>query len=248
MDDRAALKRQVPKALRVAGELHLEPIELRRSGRGGRMWLGDRNWWQLNVWFDPSGFSVATYLSVGPQLYWDLSENATMSGGPGWGRQPVKGFGRFASFEGKDGPVRPIVDAFAARAAEVALAIDAELNDDWGHLDRLAVVARSENGLINNIEAVLLANRLLDRRTVCEEVVAEQRSALLADPDQHQPWSRNATDRRRLDDLEQLVSTDDARGRIGDRIDAGRALLGQGPMAVRPAFLLGPRTGPSANV
>lgn len=57
-DDRAVVKRAAAKAIAAAASAELSGLGVLRRGNSPRYWFNDRGWWRINVWFEPSGFSV----------------------------------------------------------------------------------------------------------------------------------------------------------------------------------------------
>jgi len=60
-----------------------------------RQWLGDHGWWLINVEFQASSWSVGSYLNVGLQYLWTVTDHRSF--GHADPRVPIPGCGQFAS-------------------------------------------------------------------------------------------------------------------------------------------------------
>src|SRR5436309_1568598 len=57
------------KLLTAAARSVLRPLGLQQRGRS-RLWLDDHGWWVVVVEFQPSGWSIGSYLNVGAMWLW----------------------------------------------------------------------------------------------------------------------------------------------------------------------------------
>ena len=64
------VKRRAHRLMRNAGRSYLTPIGVKQMTRSPRRWTADRGWWLINIEFQPSGYSVGSYLNVGLQHLW----------------------------------------------------------------------------------------------------------------------------------------------------------------------------------
>lgn len=139
--DRAAARRLAARALGDAGRQHLADLGLRRRKSSPRLWWLDQGWWLINVEFQPSAWSVGSYLNIGLQHLWNGVDHRTFE----WSqRVPVGAHGQFAGLVGNEAIVRSAAVAVGVAARQAVQAWLVRLPDDHTHLR--ALVERGGSG------------------------------------------------------------------------------------------------------
>jgi hypothetical protein len=90
-------QRRANRLMRDAGRSLLAPIGVQQMSRSPRLWTADRGWWLINVEFQPSGYSVGSYLNVGLQHLWIPKDHRVFEYSS---RQPIDGYGQFVDLSG----------------------------------------------------------------------------------------------------------------------------------------------------
>ena len=216
-------RRLAARALGEAGRTYLADLGFRRGKSSPRLWWLDRGWWLINVEFQPSGWSVGSYLNVGLQHLWDVRDHRTFE----WSqRVPVEAHGQFVDLVGDEAAA---VGVAARHTVEAWLA---RLPDDHTHLR--ALVDHGGGGW-DGFNAAIAAQLLGDsaHARAVFPVVADNLDRTI-------PWQRDLAD-----DCHHLATLTAApaqfRSLIEDRTRATRRLLKlEAPAADEPALL--PRT------
>jgi hypothetical protein len=118
----------------IAGKELLGPVSA-IPNRSGRLWTVDRRWWLINIEFQPSSWSVGSYLNVGVQHLWKPLDHRVFEYGS---RTQIAGHGAFVEFGG-DG-LDPIVDRVRALVSSALTTAELWLGrfaDDKAHLQWL---------------------------------------------------------------------------------------------------------------
>lgn len=130
----AEVKRRAHRLLRDAGRNHLTAIGLQQMSRSPRSWTADRGWWLVNVEFQPSSYSVGSYLNVGLQHLWIPRDYRVFEYGS---RQLIDGYGQFADLTGDDASAAHAGDVLARAARAAAEAWLGQLAEDRAHYEWL---------------------------------------------------------------------------------------------------------------
>jgi hypothetical protein len=159
------------------------------------MWVADRGWWLHNVEFQPSGFTVGSYLNVGLQHLWDVQDSRSFGY---FYREPIDGAGQFVEFAGDEAAIQTAANTVAKSARRAVERQVREVGDGTVHLRWLAQRPSSGGGALNAAIAVGLlgdlpgAQRMLgdlasrmDRTIGWQEMFADDCLALAAETDQH---------------------------------------------------------------
>jgi len=159
------------------------------------MWVADRGWWLHNVEFQPSGFSVGSYLNVGLQHLWHVQDYRSFSYSS---REPIEGAGQFVQFTGDEAAIQAQANVVAKSARQAVERQVREVGDGPAHLRWLAQQPSSGWEALNAAIAVGLlgdlphAQRMLidlasrmDRTIGWQDTFADDCLALAAEPDQH---------------------------------------------------------------
>jgi hypothetical protein len=135
-NDRAMIKRRAGSALRQAGRAHLADLGIRLASSTPRQWLGDRGWWLINVEFQASSWSVGSYLNVGIQYLWTVTDHRSF--GHGNPRFAIPGCGQFAALDGPEDQVRANAEAVAHAARTAVIQLTEHANNEQSHLTWLS--------------------------------------------------------------------------------------------------------------
>ena len=122
------------RLFRRVGREHLTPLG-GTANRSGRFWTIDRGWWLINIEFQPSGWSVGSYLNVGVQHLWHRCDYRIFGYSS---RQPIDGFGQFVDLDGDAGEPSAATDASARSANKAARQWLDLFTDDHAHLTWIA--------------------------------------------------------------------------------------------------------------
>jgi hypothetical protein len=132
--ERVAARRLAARALGEAGRHYLADLGLRRRKSSPRLWWLDRGWWLINVEFQPSSWSVGSYLNVGLQHLWKVEDYRVFE----WPqRVPVGAHGQFVDLVGDETVVRNAAAAVGVAARQSVQSWLARLPDDGTHLRAL---------------------------------------------------------------------------------------------------------------
>jgi hypothetical protein len=104
MNDRSAV---CASLIRDAARRMLGPLGILQKGRS-RLWFSDQGWWLIVVEFQPSGFSVGSYLNVACTWLWDVKDYISFDLG-----DRVDQGSSFTSAE----QFKPVAEGLAQRAA-----------------------------------------------------------------------------------------------------------------------------------
>lgn len=118
------------RALGDAARRSLGDLGLCRRRSSPRLWWLDRGWWLVNVEFQPSSWSVGSYLNVGLQHLWVVRDHRIFEYGS---RVPISG-GQFVELVGNESDVRAAADAVAQAARHVVQEWVTRLGNDQLHL------------------------------------------------------------------------------------------------------------------
>jgi hypothetical protein len=130
----ADVKRRANRLMRDAGRGYLTPIGVKQMSRSPRFWTADRGWCLINIEFQPSGYSVGSYLNVGLQHLWIARDYRVFEYSS---RQPIDGHGQFVVFSGDDASATDAANALARSARTAAKAWLSQPADDRLHYDWL---------------------------------------------------------------------------------------------------------------
>jgi hypothetical protein len=122
------------RLMRDAGRSHLTPVGVQPMSRSARRWTADRGWWLINVEFQPSGYSVGSYLNVGLQHLWIPRDHRVFEYSS---RQPIEGYGQFADLSGDEASAARAADALARSACAACEAWLSRLAEDRVHYEWL---------------------------------------------------------------------------------------------------------------
>jgi hypothetical protein len=128
--ERQAARRLAARALGDAGRRFLGDLGMCRRKSSPRLWWLDRGWWLINVEFQPSSWSVGSYLNVGLQHLWAVCDHRTFEYSS---RVPIGGR-QFVDLVGAESEVRAAADAAAQAARQAVRTWVARLPDDDQHL------------------------------------------------------------------------------------------------------------------
>jgi hypothetical protein len=142
----ADVKRRASRLMRDAGRSHLTSIGVQQMSRSPRLWTADRGWWLINVEFQPSGYSVGSYLNVGLQHLWIPKDHRVFEYSS---RQPIDGYGQFVDLSGDDASAGHAADALARSARAAAEAWLSQLADDRVHYEWLTAHTRGAWDAVN---------------------------------------------------------------------------------------------------
>jgi hypothetical protein len=224
--ERAVARRLAARALGDAGRRYLADLGLRRRKSSPRLWWLDRGWWLINVEFQPSSWSVGSYLNVGLQHLWDVRDSRVFE----WSqRVPIGAHGQFVDLVGDEAVVRNAAAAVGVAARQSVQSWLARLPDDGTHLR--ALVDRGGRGW-DGFNAAVAAQLLGD-----SEHARAVFHTVGSDVDRSIPWQRElADDCHRLATL--TASAAQFRTLIEDRTRATRTLLKlEAPAGEEPALL-----------
>lgn len=159
------------------------------------MWVADRGWWLHNVEFQPSGFTVGSYLNVGLQHLWHVQEYSSFGY---FYREPIDGAGQFVEFAGDEAAIQTAANTVAKSARQAVERQVREVGDGPAHLRWLAQQPSSGGEALNAAIAVGLlgdlprSQRMLtdlasgtDRTIGWQHTFADDCLALAAETDQH---------------------------------------------------------------
>lgn len=163
--DAKAVKQRAKRELARAARANLRDLGMRQAG--SRLWSDDHAWVLINVEFQPSAYSVGTFLNVGIQLLWDgstsghltLGNNVDSEGRSTLGRIDINGRD-FLPLDGEESSVVANAAAAGRAAREEVERLRNLLTDRHGYLEHLAAQPpQSWTGLNAGIAAALLGNR-----------------------------------------------------------------------------------------
>jgi len=213
--DRVLVKRRAGRALRQAGRTHLADLGLRPARSSPRQWLGDRNWWLINVEFQSSSWSVGSYLNVGVQYLWIVTDRRSF--GHVNCRVPIPGCGQFVDLEGTEDGVHTNADAVGRAARDAVQDLTGHWRDGDSHLNWLT--RETGAGLWQSFDAAIASGLLAHGSDASGRFVAIQR-----DLDRRIGWqSTLAADCEHLAEL--ALSPSQFRGEINNRIAVSRQRL-----------------------
>jgi hypothetical protein len=137
VDYRDEIKARTSGAIRASGREHLGPLGVTPVGSSPRLWCDDQGWWLINIEFQPSSGSVATYLNVGLQYPWDGRDHRVFHYGY---RRRIGHLARASlDWYESDDQVASASNDFAAAAARLVSAYRAELGSPLRHLQAILV-------------------------------------------------------------------------------------------------------------
>ena len=199
------------RALREAGQRFLGESGLQHRRSSPRQWWLDKGWWLVNVEFQPSGWSVGSYVNVGLQHLWIAAEHRFFEYGL---RVPVDGV-PFVGLEVTGPELQEAADAVAKAARRAVQRWVEDLADDDRHLRWLR--AKGGTGWAGLNAAI--AAQLLDGDA------AADLHAIAAELDPSIDWQRALADecRRLAASSAEPIRFRDA---VAERIRATRANLG----------------------
>lgn len=142
----ADIKRRANQLMRDAGRSHLAPIGVRQMSRSSRLWTADLGWWLINVEFQPSPYSVGSYLNVGLQHLWIPKAYRVFEYSS---RQPIDGYGKFVDFSGDDASAAHAANALARSARVAAEAWLSQLAEDRVHYEWLTAFTHDVWNAVN---------------------------------------------------------------------------------------------------
>jgi hypothetical protein len=124
-------KRIAARALRGAGRRHLADHGVRQASSRPRQWLRDGGWWLINIEFQPSGWSLGSYLNVGLQHLWQRANHRYFGYSS---RTPIAGIGQFVDLVGEEDAALAGADAVASSARAAVQEWLDRLDGDPTHL------------------------------------------------------------------------------------------------------------------
>jgi len=134
--DRSTIQRRAGSALRKAGRAQLSDLGMRPASSSPRHWLGDHRWWLINVEFQASGWSVGSYVNVGIQYLWTVTDHRSF--GHRNPRVSIPEHGQFVELAGTDELVSANAEHVARAARDAVLQLVENTIDDPTHLSRLS--------------------------------------------------------------------------------------------------------------
>ena len=181
--------------------------------RSSRRWTADRGWWLINVEFQPSAYSVGSYLNVGLQHLWIPRDHRVFEYSS---RQPIDGYGQFVDLSGHHESAARAANALARSARCAAEAWLSQLADDRVHYEWLAAFT----GDIWHAVNAAFAYASLDDYTTAARLFSG--TAGLIDPGV--AWQLDLG--RVCDALARMTRTPDAfKAEVDQRIRSARQLL-----------------------
>jgi hypothetical protein len=209
----ADVKRRAIRLLRDAGRSHLKSIGLEQTSRSARLWTADRGWWLVNVEFQPSGYSVGSYLNVGLQHLWIPRDYRVFEYSS---RQQIEGYRQFVDLSGDDESAAHAAHALAISARGAAEAWLSQFADDRVHHEWLTAFT---GGVWDAVNAAF-AHAALDDYPAAAALLGEVAGRV--DPEVAWQLELGQT----CDALVQMTRTPDAfQAEVDQRIRSSRQLL-----------------------
>ena len=151
-----------------------------QTGKSPRGWRFDHGWWLINVEFQPSNFSVGSYLNVGLQHLWVVRDWGSFSYGS---RTMIEGHGHFVDLVDEEVIVQERANAIAISAAAAAQPWLRMLDGDVKHLRWLT---KQDGGGWDELDAGI-ASALLGKGRAARDTLLRLRDRL----DQAIEWQRD---------------------------------------------------------
>lgn len=211
----ADTRRRARTELARAARAHLAGLGLRMPGSTPRQWLGDREWWVVNVEFQASRSANTAMLNVGVQHLWTVFPGRSFTF---MSKVPSVA----ADFNGTDDAVREEADRIAVAARDAVMEWDARLGDRSRHLRWLA--SGVEDGPVPRLETAM-ARAVLGDADAARRTLMQISDAMDSDID----WQREQAAEAR--GLAALVVDDVAfRAELDQRVAQMRRDLGLDPL------------------
>lgn len=213
--DRSTIQRRAGSALRKAGRAQLSDLEIRPASSSPRHWLADHRWWLINIEFQASRWSVGSYLNVGVQYLWTVTNRRSFDhGNP---RVSIPEHGQFVELAGTEESVRARAEDLARAARNAVLLLAESTIDELAHLNRLS--RQTGSGPWQSLD-IAIAKGLLGQR----QRAADALHALVRRVDPAIAWQEQlAEDSEHLAEL--VFSPEEFRTEIGNRVMLTRKQL-----------------------
>jgi hypothetical protein len=133
---------------------------------------GRPGWWLINIEFQPSGYSVGSYLNVGLQHLWIARDYRVFEYSS---RQPINGRGQFVDFSGDDASAADAANALARSARTAVEAWLTKLADDRVHYEWLTAFTGNNWDAVNAAFAYVALGDYATAATLFGEVASRSR-------------------------------------------------------------------------
>ena len=154
--------------MRQAGRAQLFDLGMRPANSSPRHWLTDNRWWLINVEFQASSWSVGSYLNVGVQYLWTVTNHRSF--GHGNPRVSVPEHGQFVELAGPEELVHANAMDIARAARNAVLALTENTVDERTHLSRLS--RQTGSGSWQGLDVAIAKGLLGQRRQAADALHA----------------------------------------------------------------------------
>lgn len=166
--NRSTIQRRAGSALRQAGRAQLSDLRMRPASSSPRHWLADNRWWLINVEFQASGWSVGSYLNVGIQYLWTVTNHRSF--GHDNPRVSIPEHGQFVELAGTEELVRANAEDVARAARNAVLQLAESTVDERTHLSFLS--QRTGSGSWQNLDVAIAKGLLGQKRQAADALHA----------------------------------------------------------------------------